>query len=120
LFAAGAEVTANATEYLRSSQCAKAPGDFLAHFDHSDVLLALIVGKGHALVEQESQDAEIKVLQAIQQISRLALRTASLAWGQPRMAITPPAHYPAISLQGSLKLTLVELPVRLTLPMKFQ
>jgi hypothetical protein len=79
LFAAGAEVTANATEYPRSSQRAEAPGDFLAHFDHSDVLLALVVGKGHALVEQKSQDAQIKILQAIQQISRLALRTASLA-----------------------------------------
>jgi hypothetical protein len=51
LFAAGAQVTANATEYLGSSERAKTPGDFLAHFDHSDVLLALIVGKRHTLVE---------------------------------------------------------------------
>src|ERR1017187_6704754 len=65
LFAAGAEVTADATEYLRSSQCAKAAGDFLSHFDHADVLLGLIVGEGHPSIPQESQDAPVKILQPI-------------------------------------------------------
>src|SRR5258708_13475948 len=77
VFTGGAQVTTNATEDLRSSERAEAPGDFLAHFDHADVLLALVVGKRHALICQEGQNAQIKFLQPIQQIGRFALRTAS-------------------------------------------
>jgi len=78
LFTAGAQVTTNATEHLRSEQRAEAPGDFLAHLDHADVLLAPVVGKGHAFIPQEGQDGPIKILQSIQQIGRFALRTAAL------------------------------------------
>ena len=78
LFAAGAQVTANATEHLGSVERAEAPGDFLAHFDHADVLLALVVGKGHLFIPQEGQNGSLKILQPIQQIGRLALRATTL------------------------------------------
>jgi hypothetical protein len=60
LLAASAQVTTNATEYLRSSERAEAPGDFLTHLDHADVLLALVVGKGHPFIPQEGQNGPIK------------------------------------------------------------
>src|SRR5436309_9966873 len=78
LFTAGAQVAADATEHLRSVQRAEASGDFLAHLDHADVLLPLVVGKGHPSIPQEGQNGPVKILQPLQQIGRLALRTAAL------------------------------------------
>src|SRR5208337_4090115 len=120
LFAASAEVTANATEYLRSSQCAKAAGDFLAHFDHADVLLGLIVGEGNASVPQKGQDVPVEILQPIQQIGCLALRGSALTGGQARMPVTSAPHHVAVAIQGPLKLALVELSVLLPPPMQRQ
>src|SRR5437016_4128160 len=93
LFTAGAQVTTNATEYLRSSQRAEAPGDFLAHLDHADALLALVIGKGHPFIPQERQNGPVKILQPIQQVGRLALRTAAPTRRPTRMPVaSPPDH----------------------------
>src|ERR1035438_3668234 len=66
LFTAGAQVTANATEHLRSMQRTEAPGDFLTYLDHADVLLGLVVGKGHSFIPQEGQHRSLKILQSVQ------------------------------------------------------
>ena len=75
LFAAGAQVAADAAELFRALQGAKAAGDFLPDFDHADVLLGLVVGEGHTDIPQEGQHGIRKIFQPIQQIGRLALGT---------------------------------------------
>src|SRR6266571_791512 len=120
LFAASAQVTANATEDLRSSQRAKASGDFLTHLDHADVLLALVVGEGHAFIQQEGQNAPIKILQPIQQIGRLALRAAALTWSQAWGPVASPPHHVPIALESLLKLAFVKLPALLPPLMQMQ
>src|SRR5208283_1065406 len=120
LFAAGAQITADATEHLRSPERAEAAGDFLAHFDHANVLLGLVVGEGHASIPQEGQDVPVKILQPIQQISRLALRAPAPAGGPARVPVTSAPHHVAVALQGPLELALVDLPVLLPPPMERQ
>ena len=110
-------VTADATEHLRSAQRAKAAGDFLAHFDHADVLLGLVVGKGHASIPQEGQDVPVEILQPIQQIGRLALRGSALAGGRARVPVTSAPHHVAIAFPGPLELAFVKLSVPLSPPM---
>lgn len=62
LLAAGGEITANPSKDPRPAQRAKAARDFLRHFHHGNVLLALVVGKGHERILQKSQITDIKKL----------------------------------------------------------
>jgi len=74
LLATGRNVAANAGEHLGAMEGAKAAGDFLPHFLHANIPLALVVGKGDLRSPQEGQDAEVVVFQTVEQIGRFALR----------------------------------------------
>ncbi len=68
LFARRGQVASNPSKALCPSQGAEAPGYFLAHFDHTDILLGLVIGEGHAPIMQEGEDPGLMLIQAVQQI----------------------------------------------------
>ena len=69
LLLAGQEIAAHATEDLGAFERTKATGDFLLHLGHSNIVLALVVGKGNEGICHEPKDLILEVPQAFKQIT---------------------------------------------------
>ncbi len=50
----------------------------MLHFDHADVLFALVVGERDAGIEQEGEDAKVVVLEAAEEVGGFVLFGAAL------------------------------------------
>lgn len=81
MFARSGQVASDPSKAVCPSQGAEAPGYFLAYFDHTDVLLGLVIGEGNAQIMQEGEDPGLMLIQAVQQILRFGL-FRSPAFGQ--------------------------------------
>ena len=73
VLARSGQVASDPSKVLCPSQGAEAPGYFLAHFDHADVLLCLVIGEGDAQIMKEGEDRGLMLVQAVQQILRFGL-----------------------------------------------
>lgn len=78
LFAHRGDGATKAAEVLRSRQATEAAGDFLLHFDHTDIALGLTIVKRHTEILQEPQNGVLVVVQAMQEIA-----SGALFWSAP-------------------------------------
>ena len=73
VLARSGQVASDPSKALCPVQGAEAPGYFLAHLDHADVSLCLVIGEGDAQIEKEGEDRVLMIFQAVQQILRFGV-----------------------------------------------
>src|SRR2546423_6315953 len=84
----GRDVTANATESVRSGRSAETPAHLLLHLHHAQITLGQIVVKRDSKVMQKRQRLSLVLRQAVQEVLPFPL----FLW------TTPPCHHWRVTL----------------------